>query len=114
MRKITKWTDIGLSDPRDVLWIMRGLDFESVSVGAKGGEWTHHAIWGINIGGNWRGRYEIATGFCSIIPPHGEESRKRAPAALLDILKLRFSIKRFYFFSRIVQSFAPPHRGGTT
>lgn len=110
---IIRYTDIGHSDPKDTLWLLQGAAFESVSVGAGGGRpLTHEGLWGGEANDYWHGRYDVATGFCSIVPPHEETNYKRPPAALLEILKSHFSVVRFYFFSRGVESWSPNPRKG--
>lgn len=108
MQAIAAYTDIGHNSARDILWVMNGYELETIIRG--NGDNTHDKLWGVAVQDHWRGRYEYSTGFCSIAPPYGEENRKRPPTALLEILKLRFSIVQFYYFAGGVEVFSPNPR----
>lgn len=108
MAKI-KYTDIGHSRPNDVLWIWIDDELQVLSAGSSR---THELVWGgdVKIEDYWKGRYEQSTGYCSITPPASKLGLRRPPSSILDILKNRFSIVRFYFFTDGVDSFSPNPR----
>jgi hypothetical protein len=98
------YTDIGHSDPKDILWIILGQDFQMVMAGAT---LTHELLWDKEIEQSWRGRYERSTSYCSIVPPSGVKYG-RPPQNLLDTLTSQFSIiKFFYFADGAVDEFEP-------
>lgn len=70
---------------------------------------THELVWGgeTKIEDHWRGRYDTGTAFCSIVPPQDKLGRKRPPDGLLTLLRHRFSVVRFYYFTDGVESFSP-------
>ncbi len=109
MAKI-KYTDIGHSHRNDILWIMIDDELNVISAGESR---THELVWGgeTNIEDHWRGRYELSTAYCSIVPPSGKLGLRRPPGGILSQLRQRFSVVRFYYFTDGVQSFSPnPHR----
>lgn len=101
-----KYTDIGHSKPNDVLWILIDHDMFTLTAGQSR---THELIWGgeARIDDCWKGRYELGTGYCSITPPEKQMGRRRPPDEILSLLRSRFSIVRFYFFTDGVDSFSP-------
>lgn len=101
-----KYTDIGHAHPNDILWILVDGDMWTMPAGQSR---THELIWGgdVKIEDHWRGRYDMATAYCSIAPPKKSIGRRRPPETLLSELRSRFSIVRFYYFADGVQSFSP-------
>jgi hypothetical protein len=106
------YTDIGHSNPNDILWILIDFDFHSLSAGLSR---THELVWSgdVQIEDCWRGRYEVKTGYCSIVPPSSFPARRRPPQTILDTLTSKFSIFRFYFFADGVEAFSPNPRKPT-
>jgi hypothetical protein len=101
-KKINYW-QIGHANPEDVIWIMRGLQFEQI----KAGSHAHETLFGKDYERFWRGRYEVKTGFCSIAPPSTVSGYKRPPQVLLNILVSHFSVVRFFYFADGVEDFTP-------
>jgi hypothetical protein len=103
-----QYTDIGHSDPDDMLWILHNDKLDVVKrVTSAGGEpWTHWTLWGGEMNECWRGRYEARTGFCSLSAPRGDTG-SQPPAALLETLKARFRVAAFYFFPDGASSAVP-------
>ena len=109
MAKQKAYTDIGHKGNDDAIWIVRNGALESVlRVTSKGQEepWTHWRIWGGESKELWHGRYDVSSGFCSIVPPEGVQYR-RPPKVILDLLTAHFSVFRFYYFAGGVESFSP-------
>ena len=106
MADIKQYTDIGHINPKDKLWIFLDDDLQVVSAGKRR---THTSVWGIetNIESCWRGRYEVATGYCSITPSEFQLNMRRPPSWLLTLLRNQFSVVRFYYFVDGVDSFSP-------
>ena len=105
-KRLNYWR-IGHSDPEDIIWLMDSYNLNQITAGDN----SHENLFGKDYENHWRGRYEKSTGFCSIAPPKDETGYKRPPQVLLDILKGRFSVTRFHFFSDGVESFTPNPRG---
>lgn len=107
--KSKHYWQIGHKSPDDVIWLMSGYDFNAITAGPHfhKGPCTHEMLFGKDSENYWRGRYERLTGFCSILPPALWQGHKRPPQVILDTLKARFSVVRFYFFSDGVESFTP-------
>ena len=104
-----KYTDIGHSHKNDILWIMIE---DELNVIAAGESRTHELVWGgeANIEDHWRGRYELSTAYCSIVPPNTKLGLRRPPNGILSQLRDRFSIVRFCYFTNGAQSFSPNPR----
>ncbi len=90
-----EYTDIGHAHPNDVIWILIGGELRHMSAGYVR---THELIWGgdVKIEDHWRGRFEVATGYCSVAWPHG--SLANPPEYLVVLLNEHFKISKFYCF----------------
>ena len=110
MKEPVAYTDIGHQGPGDTIWLFDGSDIQMIRSVTGQGTWSHERLWGGISQDRWRGRYEAKTGFCSIAPPCGEEHYKRPPAAIIELLKARFSVFKFYYFAGGVESFSPNPR----
>jgi hypothetical protein len=101
---IKQYTDIGHDSPHDLIWIFLPDGLNKVRSGAT---FTHELLWGPEIVNCWRGRYEVATGFCSIVPPENCVTGTRPPLFLVDMLNANFAPVRFYYFKNGIVSFSP-------
>lgn len=102
------YTDIGHNSEADILWII--LDGE-LNTMRRGGNWTHELLWGEDIVKCWRGRYEIATGKCSIAPPESAIGKAyRPPMSVWNKLTSAFPVFRFYYFADVADEFSPNPR----
>jgi hypothetical protein len=99
MKKLdVRYTGIGHRHPDDILWIVRGLDFECIKrvTDVRKEQWTHSKIWGDQTKTCWHGVYHVRTGTCSIAAPE-DVCFKRPPMSLLDILRTKFSMYGFAY-----------------
>jgi hypothetical protein len=95
-RVITVYTDIGHDDPRDLLWLFTGGQVDHVRSGQT---FTHEIIYGtVETDNHWRGRFEVATGFCSIAAPIDQEGLM-PPKGLLQLLRDAFPVTKFHYFT---------------
>ncbi len=106
---IKQYADIGHGSPKDLVWIAIDSDLQVVSAGKNR---THTSVWGLetNIEGHWRGRYDVATGYCSIATSEFEIHMRRPPRWLLTLLRDQFSVVKFYYFADGIESFSPNPR----
>ena len=98
---IRQYTDIGHKAPDDIIWLWERDDLLTTKAVTSRGQTEPHShwrLWGSEAQEHWKGRFEEATGFCSIAPPYGEENTVRPPSALLDALVAAFKVARFYYF----------------
>ena len=108
MAKVKTCMDIGYRNIDDAIWLIRNGSLEVISRVTFSDQepWTHCRLWGGKVMGSWHGRYDVGSGFCSIVPPEKLQYR-RPTKAVLDLLTARFSVFRFYYFSGGVESFSP-------
>ncbi len=91
------YTDIGHTQPNDILWII--IDDELFMIPA-GSFRTHELVWGgdIKIEDSMRGRFETTTGYCSVALHSCYPKNERPTRKFLDRLEKQFPVVKYWLF----------------